>query len=75
MYSYIWDSLYDLIYKWNKTINFKKTKWFKKSLKLCFLNYSDNQKTMEEKDDSTATLKRFDVVTKKYFLVTQQSTI
>ena len=31
--------------------------------------YSNNQKTMEEKDDIIAILKRFDVVTKKNFLL------
>ena len=31
--------------------------------------YSNNMKTMEEKDDIIAILKRFDVVTKKNFLL------
>ena len=37
------------------------------NVKLSFL-YSDNQKTMEYKDDNIALLKCFDVVTKQIFL-------
>ena len=59
-----------------ETVKFKLDRILKINFKNLNSFYSDNQKTMEQKDDIISILKRFDVGTKQIFLlVTQQSTI